>query len=401
VSLIVAKFGGSSVANKERVFHAAEMMAAEHRKGHDVVVVVSAQGDTTDDFIEKINEINDKASNRERDVILSAGEQISMALFAMALEKLGCPVISLTGWQAGIKTDAVYSGARIKRVDTDRILCELDKKKIVVVAGFQGINNADDITTLGRGGSDTTAVAIAAALKADECRIYTDVDGVYTADPRIVKSARKLEEISYDEMLEMAALGAQVLHTRCIILAKKYNLNLEVLSSFTGAPGTKVKEVMTMEKMLVSGVTKDENTAMLTVMGLEDMPGAAYKLFSMLAAERINIDVIVQSALKGEVRDISFTVPLTSLEKTMEVLKKAQDTMGFGEVLVDDNIGKVSIVGAGMADNPGVATKMFEALYDAGINLKSISTSEIKVTVLIRREDTKKAVEAIHNRFFG
>ena len=309
MALIVQKFGGSSVANAERMFNVARIITETYKQGNDVVVVLSAQGDTTDDLIAKAKEINPKASKREMDMLLSTGEQISVSLCAMALESMGLQAVSLTGWQAGMLTDSNYSAARIKRVRSERIQKELDKKKIVLVTGFQGINKYDDITTLGRGGSDTSAVALAAALHADLCQIYTDVDGVYTADPRKVTGAKKLDEITFDEMLELASLGAQVLHNRSVEMAKRYNVNMEVLSSLSGKPGTKVKEVVkTMEKTHVSGVAKDKNVARVALIGLEDRPGIAFKIFSMLAKENVNVDIILQSMGRDASKVISFTV---------------------------------------------------------------------------------------------
>lgn len=401
MSLIVQKFGGSSVANAERLMNVARIVTDTYRAGNQVVVVVSAQGDTTDDFIAKAAELNTHPSKREMDVLLSAGEQISMSLLAMTIQTLGCTAISLTGWQAGIQTDINYSEARIRRVKPERVLSELDRGRIVIVAGFQGINKQDDITTLGRGGSDTTAVAIAASLGADLCQIYTDVDGVYTADPRIVPEARKLSEITYDEMLELASLGAQVLHNRSVEMAKKYNVDLEVISSFTRNPGTKVKEGSDMEKLNVSGVARDNNCARIAVINLPDEPGVAFKVFSLLAKHKINVDIILQSVGKNKVKTISFTVPQDSAEETREVLANAKDQLGFEALSVNTEVAKVSIVGAGMASNSGVAAKMFEALAMAGINIRMISTSEIKISVLINEEDSDKAVKAIHNKFFS
>lgn len=401
MSLIVQKFGGSSVANAERLMNVARIVTDTYRAGNQVVVVVSAQGDTTDDFIAKAAELNAHPSKREMDVLLSAGEQISMSLLAMTIQTLGCTAISLTGWQAGIQTDINYSEARIRRVKPERVLSELDRGRIVIVAGFQGINKQDDITTLGRGGSDTTAVAIAASLGADLCQIYTDVDGVYTADPRIVPEARKLSEITYDEMLELASLGAQVLHNRSVEMAKKYNVDLEVISSFTRNPGTKVKEGSDMEKLNVSGVARDNNCARIAVINLPDEPGVAFKVFSLLAKHKINVDIILQSVGKNKVKTISFTVPQDSAEETREVLANAKDQLGFEALSVNTEVAKVSIVGAGMASNSGVAAKMFEALAMAGINIRMISTSEIKISVLINEEDSDKAVKAIHNKFFS
>ena len=402
MALIVQKFGGSSVANAERMFNVARIISETYKQGNDVVVVLSAQGDTTDDLIAKAKEINPKASKREMDMLLSTGEQISVSLCAMALESMGFQAVSLTGWQAGMLTDSNYSAARIKRVRTERIQKELDKKKIVLVTGFQGINKYDDITTLGRGGSDTSAVALAAALHADLCQIYTDVDGVYTADPRKVTGAKKLDEITFEEMLELASLGAQVLHNRSVEMAKRYNVNMEVLSSLSGKPGTKVKEVVkTMEKTHVSGVAKDKNVARVALIGLEDRPGIAFKIFSMLAKENVNVDIILQSIGRDASKDISFTVSQDDMERAKEVMLANQEVIGFKSVEASDQVAKISIVGAGMANNAGVACKMFEALYSAGINIHMISTSEIKVSVLVDERDAENAVQAIHDRFFN
>ena len=401
MGLIVQKFGGSSVADAERIRNVAEIVTDTYKNGNDVVVVVSAQGDTTDDFIEKAQEINPKASKREMDVLLSAGEQISMSLLAMAIEKLGFPVISLTGWQAGIRSDSNYGSAKIHKVETERLMIELDRHNIVIVAGFQGINKYDDITTLGRGGSDTTAVSIAAALKADACQIYTDVDGVYTADPRKVSDAIMLKEISYDEMLELASCGAQVLHNRSVEMAKKYDVTLEVLSSFSRRPGTKVKGGKLVEKMLVSSVAKDCDVARIAVIGVNNEPGVAFKMFSLLAKKGINVDIILQTIGRDSTKDISFTTKLSSLDDALEVLRENLAVFGAKDVVYDSSIAKISIVGAGMINNAGVAAKMFEALYDAHINIHMISTSEIKVSVLIDKELADVAVSTIHSKFIS
>ena len=402
MSLIVQKFGGSSVADADRIRNVARIITRTYQQGHSVVVVLSAQGDTTDDLIEKAREINPHASKREMDMLLSTGEQISISLCAMCIEGMGYQAVSLTGWQVGMLTDSVYSNARIKRIRTERIQKELDKKKIVLVAGFQGINKYDDVTTLGRGGSDTSAVALAAALGADLCQIYTDVDGVYTADPRTVKGARKLEEITFDEMLELASQGAQVLHNRSVEMAKRYNVNLEVISSFSGNPGTKVKEVVkTREKTHVSGVAKDKNVARLALVGLADRPGIAFKIFSLLAKHNINVDIILQSIGRNESKDISFTVARSDAEAAREIMEENKDAIGFQTVELNDRVAKVSIVGAGMAHNAGVACKMFEALFSAGINIHMISTSEIKISVLVDEREADRAVQAIHDRFFS
>lgn len=400
MSLIVQKFGGSSVANAERVMNVASIVTDTYAKGNDVVVVVSAQGDTTDDLIEKANEINPKASKREKDMLLAAGEQISISLLAMAIEKLGYHAVSLLGWQAGFNTTSAHTSARIRKVEPDRIKKELDKKNIVIVAGFQGLSKYGDITTLGRGGSDTSAVAIAAAMHADLCQIFTDVEGVYTADPRKVTNAKKLQEISYDEMLELATLGAQVLNNRSVEMAKKYNIELEVLSSMTKASGTIVKEKTKMEKMLISGVAKDTDVARISVMGVPNIPGLAFKMFSKLSAKDINVDIILQSIGHDGKKDISFTVAKNRGEEAVALMKEYTENLGAEEILYDDKVAKISIVGAGMESHAGVATKMFEALYDAQVNIQMISTSEIKVSVLIDSADADKAVSAIHSKFF-
>jgi aspartate kinase len=397
--LIVQKFGGSSVADVEGVFRVAQRVVETYKEGNSVIVVVSAQGDTTDELIAKAAQINENPSKREMDVLLSTGEQISMSLLAMAIEKLGFPVVSLTGWQVGIRTDSHHAVARIRKINTERLKKELDSRRIVIVAGFQGINKYDDITTLGRGGSDTTAVSIAAAMHADVCQIFTDVDGVYTADPRIVKDARKLNDISYDEMLELASLGANVLHNRSVELALKYNVKLEVRSSFNKEEGTSVKEVSQVEKMLVRGVTRDNNTARISVVNIEDTPGKAFKIFSLLAKEDINVDVILQSIGRENTKDISFTVDKSNLEAAIKILNDNLEYIGASDVKYDKNISKVSVVGAGMTSNPGVAALMFEALYDAGVNIQMISTSEIKISVLIDEKDAERAVQIIHSKF--
>ena len=401
MSLIVQKFGGTSVANTERIFNVADIATSAYKEGNQVVVVVSAQGDTTDDLIAKAAEINDRPSKREMDVLLSTGEMISMSLLAMAIQKMGYPVISLTGWQAGVETDINYSEARIRKVTAERIRSELDRNRIVIVAGFQGINKQDDITTLGRGGSDTTAVAIAASLDADLCQIYTDVDGVYTADPRLVPDAHKLSAITYDEMLELASLGAQVLHNRSVEMAKKYNVDLEVISSFTRNPGTKVKEGSNMEKMNVSGFARDNNCARVAIINLPDEPGVAFRVFSLLSKRKINVDIILQSVGQDHHKSITFTIPESCAEEAEKVLRENQENLGFEDLSVNTAVAKVSIVGAGMASNAGVAAKMFEALASAGINIRMISTSEIKISVLINEEDSDKAVKAIHAKFFN
>lgn len=400
MALIVQKFGGSSVANAERVMNVARIITDTYKEGNNVVVVVSAQGDTTDDLIEKANEINPKASKREMDMLLTSGEQISIALLAMAIESLGYPVISLLGWQAGFSTNSAYGSARIHDVNPERLQSEIDKKKIVIVAGFQGLNKYDDLTTLGRGGSDTSAVAIAAALHADRCQIFTDVSGVYTTDPRKVANAQKLTDITYDEMLEFATLGAQVLNNRSVEMAKKYNVELEVLSSLTREPGTIVREVATMEKMLIRGVTKDTDIARISVVGMKDIPGNAFKMFSRLAQKGINIDVILQSVGRDGTKDISFTCAASNAEDAVEILNDIFSMEG-AVVSSDTTVAKISIVGAGMQSHSGTASKMFGALYEAGINISMISTSEITISVLIDKTLADKAVSAVHAAFFG
>lgn len=401
MGLIVQKFGGSSVADAERVMNVAHIVTDTYKAGNDVVVVVSAQGDTTDDLIDKANEINPNASKREMDMLLTAGEQISISLLAMAIEKLGYPVVSLLGWQAGFQTSSAYGTARIKKVTSDRLKAELGKRNIVVVAGFQGINKFDDMTTLGRGGSDTSAVAIAASLHADKCQIFTDVEGVYTADPRKISNARKLAEINYDEMLELATLGAQVLNNRSVEMAKKYSVELEVLSSLVRKPGTIVKEAVKMEKMLISGVAKDKDVVRVSVVGVADEPGIAFKIFSRLAAKNINVDIILQSVGRDGTKDITFTVAKSNEDNAVAIMRDFIATHGGSDIVIDSNVAKVSIVGAGMETHAGVAAKMFEALYEAQVNIQMIATSEIKISVLIDINDADKAVSAIHDAFFN
>ncbi|WP_040197876.1 aspartate kinase [Candidatus Soleaferrea massiliensis] len=399
MDLYVQKFGGSSVANTERIFNVARIVTDTYKEGHNVVVVVSAQGDTTDDLLEKAAEINENPSKREMDVLLSTGEQISISLLAMAIEKLGFPVVSLTGWQAGFLSDSNHGNAKIRRINTERLETELDKRNIVIVAGFQGLNRYDNITTLGRGGSDTSAVALAASLHAQRCQIFTDVDGVYTADPRIVKNAKKLDAITYDEMLELASLGAQILHNRSVEMAKKYNVELEVLSSLEKTKGTIVKEVVKVEKMLIKGVTKDDDIARISVIGLPDRPGIAFKIFSALAAKKVNVDIILQSIGRDGTKDISFTVAKNHKELAVQTLEEKMDILGAAKILSNDDVSKVSVVGAGMETHPGVASTMFEALFNLDINIKMIATSEIKISVLIDKKDAEKAVIAIHDAF--
>lgn len=397
--LIVQKFGGSSVANTERIFNVAQRIAETYKEGNDVVVVLSAQGDTTDDLIAKAKEISGKPTKREMDMLLSTGEQQSVALMAMALSELGLPATSLNAYQVGMMTTSAYMNARLKKIKPDRIRRELDRKNIVLVTGFQGMNRFDDITTLGRGGSDTTAVAIAAALHADKCEIYTDVEGVYTADPRVVKNARKMDEITYDEMLELASLGARVLHNRSVELAKKYNVELVVRSSLSRAEGTVVKEVCKMERMLISGVAGDDEIARVSLIGIEDTPGKAFDVFATLAKKGINVDIILQSIGRDGMKDISFTVADTALTDVKEIVATHMDRWGLKDVDYNENLAKVSVVGAGMVANAGVASKMFEAMYDSNINIHMISTSEIKISILIDKKDMHKAMNAIHDAF--
>jgi len=381
--------------------NAAEVITRSHAAGYQVVVIVSAQGDTTDDLLSKVAELNSGASRREMDMLLACGEQMSASLLAMTIEKMGFPAISLTGWQAGMQTDSNHSVARIKKIDPERVRFELDKNNIVIIAGFQGINKFGDVTTIGRGGSDTTAVAFAASLKADICKIYTDVDGVYTADPRLVSNAKKLSEISFDEMLELASLGAQVLASRSVEMAKRCRVKLEVLSSFEDRPGTKVLEVVKMENMQVSGVARDNNVARIALIGLQDRPGVAAKIFTLLAQQKINVDIILQSIGRKDTKDISFTVTKDLLPSAHALLEEHKGTLCYEELVVNDQISKVSAVGAGMINNPGVAARMFEALSAAGVNIQMISTSEIKVSVLIDLIDSDRAVQAIHQEFFN
>lgn len=397
--LIVKKFGGSSVADKERIFNVANRCVEEYQKGNDVIVVLSAMGDTTDELLEKAKDINPKASKRELDMLLTTGEQVSVSLMAMAINALGVPAISLNAFQVEMHSTSRYGNARFKKIDSERIQHEIDSKKIVIVTGFQGINKYEDYTTLGRGGSDTTAVAIAAALHADACEIYTDVEGIYTADPRVVKNARKLAEISYDEMLELASLGAKVLHNRSVEMAKKYGVQLVVRSSLNREEGTIVKEVVKMEKLLVSGVATDKNTARISVIGIEDKPGIAFRIFNVLAKNNINVDIILQSVGRDGTKDISFTVAEDDITEAIKVLEENKEALTIKEIKHKESVAKLSIVGAGMMSNPGVAAKMFEALFTAGVNINMISTSEIRITVLVDENDMDRAMVAVHDAF--
>ncbi|MEY8431062.1 aspartate kinase [Lachnospiraceae bacterium 48-42] len=397
--LIVKKFGGSSVANKERIFNVARRCIEDYKAGHDVVVVLSAMGDTTDELIALAESINPKAKKREMDMLLTTGEQVSVALMAMAVQSLDVPAVSLNAFQVMMYSTSRYGNARFKRVDTKRILHELDSRKIVIVTGFQGVNKYEDITTLGRGGSDTTAVALAAVLHADKCEIYTDVEGVYTADPRVVKNARKLDVITYDEMLELASLGARVLHNRSVEMAKKYNVELVVRSSLNDSEGTVVREASNMEKMLVTGVAADRNTVRISVIGVEDKPGTAFRIFDTLAKNNINVDIILQSVGREGTKDISFTVAGDDLEQALKVLEVNKERLTIQEITYNENVAKLSVVGAGMMSNPGVAARMFEALYNSRININMISTSEIRITVLVAEKDIDKAMNAVHDGF--
>ena len=397
--LIVQKYGGSSVANAERVFNVAKRIMRTRMEGNDVVVVLSAQGKTTDGLIAKAKEINAKPSRREMDMLLSTGEQQSVALMAMAISAIGGRAVSLNAAQVGIETTNTYSNARIRHINTERIENELDEGSIVLVTGFQGVNAIGDTTTLGRGGSDTSAVALAAALNADMCEIYTDAEGVYTADPRVVPDAVKLDEISYDEMLELASLGAKVLHSRSVEVAKKYNVKLVVRSSMSEAEGTEVKEDVKMERMLVSGVAADKKVSRISIMGINDEPGKAFEVFSLMAKEKVSVDIILQSTGADGKQNISFTIGEDDLDIALKALEKNKERLTAREIVHDENTAKLSIVGAGMATNPGVAAMFFEAMYDAGVNIQMISTSEIKITVLIAKDDVDAAMVAVHDKF--
>ena len=397
--LIVKKFGGSSVADKDRIFNVAKRCIEDYKAGHDVVVVLSAMGDTTDNLIELARTINPEAKKRELDMLLTTGEQVSVSLMAMAMQAMDVPAVSLNAFQVMMHCTSRYGNARFKRVDTERIQHELDSRKIVIVTGFQGVNKYDDITTLGRGGSDTTAVALAAVLHADKCQIYTDVDGVYTADPRVCKNARKLDVITYDEMLELASLGAKVLHNRSVEMAKKYNVELVVRSSLNNSEGTTVKEAAKMEKLLVTGVAADSNTARVSVIGVEDKPGTAFRIFNTLAKNHINVDIILQSVGRDGTKDISFTVASDDLEATLNLLEENKERLTIQNITYNADVAKLSVVGAGMMSNPGVASKMFEAMYNSRVNINMISTSEIRITVLVDEKDIDKAMNAVHDGF--
>lgn len=404
MALIVKKFGGSSVATPEKIFAVAERVRREKKPEDQVVVVVSAMGDTTDELVELAEKISDRTYGREMDMLLSTGEQITIALLAMAFEKLGSPAISLTGPQAGIATNDIFNKAKIKGIDPQRVFSELNAGKIVVVAGFQGITPQGDITTLGRGGSDATAVALAGALRADSCEIYTDVDGIYSADPRIIPQAKRMKEITYNEMLEMARLGAGVMQPRSVELGKIYNVPIHVRSTFSQEPGSIIREEYTMEEreFIIRGVTHDANVAKIAVLGVPDQPGVAYKIFSALAEANVDVDMIVQSFrnIEGNINDIVFTINKPDLLRARAIIDQIGREMHVLGVNIEDNVAKVSIVGAGMLGNPGIAATMFGALADAGVNIEVISTSEISISCLIRDDQVKTAVNAIHGRFF-
>lgn len=398
--LIVKKFGGTSVADKERIFNVAKRCIEDYEKGNDVVVVLSAMGKYTDELIEKAHDINPNPPKREMDMLFTIGEQMSVSLMAMAMAQLGVRAVSLNAFQVPMHTTSSYGNARLKKIDTERIKRELEDRKIVIVTGFQGINKYDDYTTLGRGGSDTTAVALAAVLHADACEIYTDVDGVYTADPRLVPTARKLKEITYDEMLDLATLGAGVLHNRSVEMAKKYGVRLVVRSSLNNSEGTVVKEVVNkVERMIISGVALDKNADRISVIGIQDMPGSAFKLFNTLAKKNINVDIIIQSVGREGTKDISFTVSHENLDEAIALLEEKKEALGFEKVEYNCDVAKLSIVGAGMMSNPGVAAKMFECLYNQDVNINMIATSEIRITVLVAQKDAVAAMNAVHEAF--
>ena len=397
--LTVMKFGGSSVADLEHIQNVAKRCIEKQRSGSQVVVVLSAMGKTTDQLIATAKQITENPSRREMDMLLSTGEQVSVALMAMTMIHMGVSAVSLNAWQVPMYTTSVYQDARFKRIDTDRIQKELDANKIVIVTGFQGINKYDDITTLGRSGSDTTAVALAAELHADVCEIYTDVDGVYTADPRIVPSARKMDEVTYDEMLEMASLGAKVLHSRCVEIAKKYGVELLVCSSLNRNSGTIVREKTKMEKMLISGVAADKNVAKIRVAGLGNDPESTFRLLNVLDKNHLNIDVKIQSLGKDGTKSVSFTVAKTDLHRALEVLTDNKDSLGIQKLDSDERVAKVSVIGSGIRSHSGVAAKMFGALATAGINTEMVTTSEIRITALIEEDYTDLAMRAIHETF--
>ena len=400
MEITVMKFGGTSVANSDRMAAAAQKIAKEARRGRGVVAVVSAQGKLTDELIAKAKELNTDPTLREMDALLSAGEQISSSLLAMAVAAEGVPSIAMSGWQAGFITTGNFGSARIKKLETERVSAALAEGKAVIVAGFQGISDGD-ITTLGRGGSDTSAVALAAALGADICRIYTDVDGVYTADPRVVKTAKKLNGITYDEMFEMASLGAGVMHNRSIKLAKKYNVPLEVRSSFSDLEGTIIKERYPLEEKMIRGTACDEKTAKISLVGVSNVPGIASKLFSTLKENNIHTDMIIQSLGADNSWNITFTIPVDNAEKALYIAHSLRNEVGASRIDCDKDIAKISLIGTGLMENPEIPAKMFDALTQAGVNIQMISSSEIRLSVVVAEADAKRALAAVHEAFFG
>lgn len=387
------------MADLDKIRHVAEQCIKKWKEGNQVVVVLSAMGKTTDSLISQAQQITKQPSRREMDMLLATGEQVSVSLMAMTMIQMGVTAISLNAWQVPMYTTSAYQNAKLKRIDSERIRKELDSNKIVVVTGFQGVNKYEDVTTLGRGGSDTTAVALAAALHADVCEIYTDVDGVYSADPRIVPDARKMPEVTYEEMLEFASLGAKVLHNRCVEMARRYNVKLVVKSSMTEGEGTIVKESTKMEKMLISGVASDKNIAKITVSGLKDNPESTFKLLNLLAKKGMNIDVMIQALEKDGTKTLTFTTARTDMLLAAELLEANSDVLGNVKISCEEDAAKVSVVGAGVSSNPGVAAKMFEALSNAGINTEMITTSEIRITAVIKEWEADDAMRAIHERF--
>lgn len=401
MGLIVQKFGGSSVANLEKLEMVSKHIISEKENGNKVVVVVSAQGKTTDKLISEEMEITKDPVKREHDVLVSTGEQITIAKLAMLLNELGHKAVSLTGWQIPIVTNSEYSNSRIRYIENKKILEYLDAGNVVIVAGFQGVDENGNITTFGRGGSDTTAVALAGSLNADRCDIFTDVDGVYTSDPRVVDNVRKIDNMSYDEMLELSSMGAKVLHNRCVEIGQKYNVPIYVKSTFEKESiGTLVSNKPPFEDLVLSGVIKDDYISRITVVGLENKIGRTYQLFKLLAENSINIDVIVQSFGEHITKDIAFTVKMNDLDKTLKILEENKENLKIQDILHCENLSKISIIGMGIANKPGVASDMFEALYENNINMHMITTSEIKISVLVNSTEADLAVKAIHNKFF-
>lgn len=401
MGIIVQKFGGSSVADTEKLYNISKHIINEYNKNEKIVVVVSAQGKTTDRLITEEKEITETLNPREHDVLVSVGEQITISKLAMCLKEKGYNAISYTGWQLPIITDSVHGGARIKYIKTDKIKKQLEEGNIVIVAGFQGVNEIGDITTLGRGGSDTTAVALAAALKADRCDIYTDVDGVYSSDPKIIDNVKKLESITYDEMLELASLGAKVLHNRCVEIGKNYEVPINVKSTFeNNSRGTQVVEYKDLESLYITGVAKDDNITRITLVGLENKIGRVYKVFKLLSENVINVDTIVQSAGEHTMKDVSFTVKSAEAKKTLKILNENLIELGAREVAICDKLSKISVVGVGIVNNPVVVSKVFEALYENNINMQMVSTSEIKISVLVNKKEANLALKAIHDKFY-